>query len=137
MYIQRSLTLQQFNIKKKRNHQRSFVIKGLCPVLNKNWFCCRRMHHTRVAECAWNGRGNPEDDASQLSLRRQPNLPLFHNPPPPDMRILSFCASLIIYTLCVAIFFLSFFFLCMLIICLSVWQNCMSSCAKKTPYKQK
>ena len=33
----------------------SFSIKGLCPVLNKNWFCCRPMQHTHVAECVWNG----------------------------------------------------------------------------------
>ena len=61
--------------------------------------------------------GNPEDDASLLSLRRSPSLPLFYNPPPPDLRMLGihtniFCASCI---------FFSFFFLCMLIICLSLW----------------
>ena len=32
----------------------SFEIKGLCPVMNKNWFC-RMPVHTRVAERAWNG----------------------------------------------------------------------------------
>ena len=32
-----------------------FVIKGLCPILDKNGFC-RMPLHTCVAECVWNGR---------------------------------------------------------------------------------
>ena len=31
----------------------SFEIKGLCPVLNRNWVCLVPVH-TCVAECAWN-----------------------------------------------------------------------------------